>query len=138
MEETPGQDHGIEMPATAETAAEPPVTAATQAAHAPEGSGESSSSAAGAPGLLAQVQHLIEQVLSAPVTREFAAKAAELAALAAEKAGPAARSIGARTEVISQSVAERATTFASSMRNEGDATPDAAADGTTSDSEGAG
>jgi len=136
MDETPGEDHGIEMPEAA-GAAEPPVTAVTQGAHAPEGSGESSS-ATGAPGLLAQVQHLIEQVLSAPVTREFAAKAAELAALAAEKAGPAARSIGARTEVISQSVAERATTFASSMRHEGEATPDAAADDTTSDNEGAG
>ncbi len=136
MDETPGQDHGMEMPEAAGAAAEPPVTAVPQGADAPEGSGESSS-AAGTPGLLAQVQHLIEQVLSAPVTREFAAKAAELAALAAEKAGPAARSIGARTEVISQSVAERATTFASSMRNEGDATPDAAADDTTSDSEGA-
>jgi hypothetical protein len=76
----------------------------------------SGSTTAAANGLLAQLQQLISNVASAPVTREFAAKAAELAALAAEKTGPAARSLASRTEELSHSMAERATTFASSMR----------------------
>ena len=67
-------------------------------------------------GILAQLQQLIAQVAAAPVTREVAAKTAELAAMAAEKAGPAARSLAARTDEVGQSVAERALTFASSMR----------------------
>jgi len=79
------------------------------------GSGSASSAANG---LLAQLQHLIASVASAPITREFAAKAAELAALAAEKTGPAARSLASKTEELSQSMADRANTFASSMRTE--------------------
>ncbi len=86
---------------------------------------EGASSAAASSGLLAQLQQLITQVAAAHVTREFAAKAAELAALAAEKAGPAVRSLADKTEVVGQSVAERATTFASSMRS--DDTPAAGA-----------
>jgi len=83
------------------------------------GSSSSSGSASSAAnGLLAQLQHLIASVASAPITREFAAKAAELAALAAEKTGPAARSLASKTEELSQSMADRANTFASSMRTE--------------------
>ena len=103
----------------------------TRLPKATEGPGDATSSATS--GLLAQFQHLIEQVVSAPVTREVAAKAAELAAVAAERAGPAARSIAARTELVGQSVAERATTFASSMRSQdvADMDPAASHGGTT-------
>src|SRR6478609_8092330 len=57
--------------------------------------------ASGSSGILAQLQQLIAQVAAAPVTRDVAAKAAELAALTAEKAGPAARSLATRTEEVS-------------------------------------
>jgi len=77
-------------------------------------------------GILAQLQQLIAQVTAAPVTREVAAKTAELAAVAAEKAGPAARSLAARTDEVGQSVAERAMTFASSMRSGGHADAESA------------
>ncbi len=88
----------------------------TQTPH--EGGGESNRPPSGSMGLLAQLQRLITQVASAHVTREVAAKAAELAAVAAEKAGPAAHAVAERTEEVGQSVAERATAFASSMRSD--------------------
>ncbi len=57
------------------------------------GSGGAAASTAASNGMLAQLQQLMSNVAAAPITREFAARTAELAALAAEKAGPAARSL---------------------------------------------
>lgn len=57
------------------------------------GSGGAAASMAASNGLLAQLQQLISNAAAAPITREFAVRATELAALAAEKAGPAARSL---------------------------------------------
>ena len=114
------QDPVSDMPDDAAAKPDDQVGAVTRLPPGPEGFGGSSSTATGTSGLLAQFQHLIDQVVSAPVTREVAAKAAELAAVAAERAGPAARSIAAKTEVVGQSIADRAATFASSMRHDGD------------------
>jgi len=80
------------------------------------GNGDKDSASAGQMGILAQLRELIRRLTTAPATREFAAQAADLAAAAAEKAGPTARSLASRTEEVGHAVAERATTFASSMR----------------------
>jgi hypothetical protein len=115
-----GADARSEAPAGQETLG----GAVTSVPH-DSSSRDGASSAATSTGLLAQLQQMIAQVAAAHVTREFAAKAAELAALAAERAGPAARSLADRTEVVGQSVVERATTFASSMRSDETAHADA-------------
>ena len=116
-QDTPGTDdtHGGQGPAADANIHDGTVT------RLPTDTGSRDSgtpSSAGSTGILAQLQQLISQVASAPVTREVAAKAAELAALAAEKAGPAARSLAERTESVGNSVAGRATTFASSLRSD--------------------
>ncbi len=100
-------------------------TRITDVTTVPDQDSDSFASSAATNGLLAQLQQLISNAAAAPITREFAAKAAELAALAAEKAGPAARSLASKTEELSHSMAERATTFASSMRTD---EPEAASD----------
>jgi hypothetical protein len=69
-------------------------------------------------GMLGQLQGMIDQVATAttPALREVAAKAAELAASAAHRAGPLVISIAARTDQVSQAVADRAEQFATELR----------------------
>lgn len=53
---------------------------------------------------------------AAPVMREVAAKAAELAAVAGEKAGPIAHRAAGMTESVGQRVAARSKDFAADLR----------------------
>ena len=68
--------------------------------------------------MLVQLQQMIDTVATqaAPVMREVAAKAAELAAVAGEKAGPLAYKAAEVTEIVGQRVAARSKEFAADMR----------------------
>ena len=70
---------------------------------------------------LAQLQQMIDRVTAeaAPVARDVAVKAAELAAVAGEKAGPFARRAAEVTEDVGTKVAERSRRFADEVRHRG-------------------
>jgi len=82
---------------------------------------------------LGQLQHMIDRITAeaAPVARDVAAKAAELAAVAGEKAGPFAKRAAEVTEDVGTKMAVRSRRFADDMRHRGaesGAPPDAASD----------
>jgi hypothetical protein len=68
--------------------------------------------------MLVQLQQMIDTIATqaAPVMREVAAKAAELAAVAGEKAGPIAHRAAGMTESVGQRVAARSKDFAADLR----------------------
>lgn len=70
---------------------------------------------------LAQLQQMIDRVAAeaAPVARDVAVKAAELAAVAGDKAGPFARRAAEVTEDVGTRVAERSRRFADEVRHRG-------------------
>jgi hypothetical protein len=79
---------------------------------------------------LTQLQSMIDNVATAaaPVLRDVAAKAAELAATAGEKAGPVAHKAAEATEAAGQKLAERGREVAAELRRGKDgetATPEA-------------
>jgi hypothetical protein len=69
---------------------------------------------------LAQLQTMIENAATqaAPVMREVAAKAAELAAVAGEKAGPVAARAAELTAEAGHKIAERSRDFATELRRD--------------------
>lgn len=69
---------------------------------------------------LAQLQTMIENAATqaAPVMREVAAKAAELAAVAGEKAGPVAARAAELTAEAGQRIAERSRDLAAELRRD--------------------
>jgi hypothetical protein len=68
--------------------------------------------------MLVQLQQMIDTLATqaAPVMREVAAKAAELAAVAGEKAGPLAHRAAGYTEVAGQKLAARSKEVAADLR----------------------
>ena len=68
--------------------------------------------------MLVQLQQMIDTLATqaAPVMREVAAKAAELAAIAGEKAGPLAHKAAGMTEQVGQRVAARSKEVAADLR----------------------
>lgn len=82
---------------------------------APEGAGRPR--AAGRE-MLVQLQQMIDTLATqaAPVMREVAAKAAELAAVAGQKAGPLAHKAAGVTESVGQRVAARSKEMAADLR----------------------
>jgi hypothetical protein len=102
---------------------------------APTGNGQSTESAPNgekprAPAgreMLIQLQQMIDNVSyqAAPVVREVAAKAAELAAVAGQKAGPLAYKAAGVTEQFGQRVAERSRTVAADLRRRDEGQPPA-------------
>jgi hypothetical protein len=74
--------------------------------------------------MLVQLQQMIDTLATqaAPVMREVAAKAAELAAIAGEKAGPLAHKAAGMTEQVGQRVAARSKEVAADLRRPRDAT----------------
>lgn len=86
--------------------------------------------------MLVQLQQMIDTLATqaAPVMREVAAKAAELAAVAGEKAGPLAHKAAGMTEVAGQKIAARSKVMAADLRRPRDAAdtaPDATLGGTS-------
>jgi hypothetical protein len=77
--------------------------------------------------MLIQLQQMIDNVSyqAAPVVREVAAKAAELAAVAGQKAGPLAYKAAGVTEQFGQRVAERSRTVAADLRSHDEGQPPA-------------
>ena len=75
--------------------------------------------------MLIQLQQMIDNVSyqAAPVVREVAAKAAELAAVAGQKAGPLAYKAAGVTEQFGQRVAERSRTVAADLRRRDEGQP---------------
>jgi len=88
----------------------------------PTDDGSGSAKSAGATGRewLAQLQTMIENAATqaAPVMREVAAKAAELAAVAGEKAGPVAARAAELTAEAGHKIAERSRDFATEIRRD--------------------
>lgn len=84
--------------------------------------GESGAKSAGTTGRewLAQLQTMIENAATqaAPVMREVAAKAAELAAVAGEKAGPVAARAAELTAEAGHKIAERSRDLATELRRD--------------------
>jgi hypothetical protein len=68
--------------------------------------------------MLVQLQQMIDTIATqaAPVIRDVAVKAAELAAVAGEKAGPIAHKAADVTETVGQRVAARSKDFAADLR----------------------
>ena len=68
--------------------------------------------------MLVQLQQMIDTLATqaAPVMREVAAKAAELAAVAGQKAGPLAHKAAGVTESVGQRVAARSKEMAADLR----------------------
>ena len=68
--------------------------------------------------MLVQLQQMIDTLATqaAPVMREVAAKAAELAAVAGQKAGPLAHKAAGMTESVGQRVAARSKEMAADLR----------------------
>ncbi len=83
--------------------------------------------------MLVQLQQMIDTIATqaAPVMREVAAKAAELAAVAGEKAGPLAHRAAGVTEQVGQRFAARSKEFATELRQPREAEADAGADADT-------
>jgi len=86
---------------------------------------------------LAQLQTMIENAATqaAPVMREVAAKAAELAAVAGEKAGPVAARAAELTAEAGHKIAERSRDFATELRRDQAARGEAPAAETTAPAE---
>ena len=86
--------------------------------------------------MLIQLQQMIDTVAlqAAPVMREVAAKAAELAAVAGTKAGPVAHRAADMTEQLGQRVAARSKNIAADLRRPHDEPPP---DASSSDDDGA-
>jgi hypothetical protein len=84
------------------------------------GSGAAKSAATTGREWLAQLQTMIENAATqaAPVMREVAAKAAELAAVAGEKAGPVAARAAELTAEAGHKIAERSRDFATEIRRD--------------------
>lgn len=106
-----------------------------EAAPGDNGSGATGGGTAGTAGTagpewLAQLQSMIENATTqaAPVLREVAAKAAELAAVAGEKAGPVAARAAELTAEAGHRIAERASDFAAELRRDQAARGEGAAD----------
>jgi hypothetical protein len=80
--------------------------------------------------MLVQLQQMIDTITTqaAPVVRDVAAKAAELAAVAGEKAGPFAYKAAGATEAFGQKVAAKSKDWATELRKPQDAASDAADD----------
>ena len=80
--------------------------------------------------MLVQLQQMIDTIATqaAPVVRDVAAKAAELAAVAGEKAGPFAYKAAGATEAFGQKVAAKSKDWATELRKPQDATSDAGDD----------
>jgi hypothetical protein len=97
--------------------------------------GPGSSKSAGTTGRewLAQLQTMIENAATqaAPVMREVAAKAAELAAVAGEKAGPVAARAAEFTAEAGHKIAERSRDLATELRRDQAARGEAAEPGMT-------
>jgi hypothetical protein len=74
--------------------------------------------------MLTQLQQMIDTLATqaAPVMREVAVKAAELAAVAGEKAGPIAHRAAGMTERVGQRVAERSKEYAAEIRRKQEGT----------------
>jgi hypothetical protein len=87
-----------------------------------EASGAGGTNSAGTTGRewLAQLQSMIENAATqaAPVMREVAAKAAELAALAGDKAGPVAARAAELTAEAGHRIAERSRDLAAGLRRD--------------------
>src|SRR6188508_3171217 len=68
--------------------------------------------------MLVQLQQMIDTIATqaAPVVRDVAAKAAELAAVAGEKAGPFAYKAAGATEAFGQKVAAKSKDWATELR----------------------
>ncbi|MEO6351396.1 MAG: hypothetical protein ABIP53_12160 [Candidatus Limnocylindrales bacterium] len=83
-----------------------------------EASADEGSRARGGREMLVQLQQMIDTLAmqAAPVMREVAAKAAELAAVAGEKAGPLAHKAAGMTENMGQRVAARSKVMAADLR----------------------
>lgn len=83
--------------------------------------------------MLIQLQQMIDTVSyqAAPVIRDIAAKAAELAAVAGQKAGPLAYKAAEVTDQLGQKVAARSSTVAADLRRA--AANDMPADGSHTD-----
>jgi hypothetical protein len=116
INETPKASHGDE---TFEWTGEG-GNGASGAAGAPGGAGTGTAGATGRE-WLAQLQSMIENAATqaAPVMREVAAKAAELAAVAGEKAGPVAARAAELTAEAGHRIAERSRDLAAELRREG-------------------
>lgn len=84
----------------------------------PEGAPDEGTRARGGREMLVQLQQMIDTLATqaAPVMREVAAKAAELAAIAGEKAGPLAHKAAGVTENVGQRVAARSKEMAADLR----------------------
>jgi hypothetical protein len=99
------------------------------------GDGGPGSKSAGTTGRewLAQLQTMIENAATqaAPVMREVAAKAAELAAVAGEKAGPVAARAAELTAEAGHKIAERSRDLATELRRDQAARGEAPEPGTT-------
>src|SRR3954471_22047681 len=78
--------------------------------------------ATGGRDMLIQLQQMIDTVSyqAAPVVRDIAAKAAELAAVAGAKAGPLAYKAAGVTDQLGQKVAARSRSMAEDLRRTGD------------------
>ncbi|HSO29692.1 MAG TPA: hypothetical protein VLS28_07295 [Candidatus Sulfomarinibacteraceae bacterium] len=89
------------------------------AAGAPGGTGTGGAGASGRE-WLAQLQSMIENAATqaAPVMREVAAKAAELAAVAGDKAGPVAARAAELTAEAGHRIAERSRDLAAELRRD--------------------
>ncbi len=92
--------------------------------------------------MLVQLQQMIDTLATqaAPVMRDIAAKAAELAAVAGEKAGPLAHKAAGVTESVGQRVAARSKEMAADLRrpregsgDDAEQSPDASTDDKSSD-----
>lgn len=90
--------------------------------------------------MLVQLQQMIDTLATqaAPVMREVAAKAAELAAIAGEKAGPIAHRAAGVTETVGQRVAARSKEMAAEFRRGretgGEERPPASSEGSSDES----
>jgi hypothetical protein len=78
--------------------------------------------------MLIQLQQMIDTIATqaAPVVRDVAAKAAELAAVAGEKAGPFAYKAAGATEAFGQKVAAKSKDWATELRKPQDTADDSA------------
>jgi hypothetical protein len=76
--------------------------------------------------MLVQLQQMIDTITTqaAPVVRDVAAKAAELAAVAGEKAGPFAYKAAGATEAFGQKVAAKSKDWATELRKPQDTASD--------------
>jgi hypothetical protein len=128
-----GSYGGVPAPETPETTTGATSGGGTSSSLGSSGLGSSDAGQAGGGGRewLGQLQGMIDNLATqaAPVVREVAAKAAELAAAAGEKAGPIAHRAAEVTEAAGAKLAERGRVVASDLRSgEGESQGAAAGD----------